>query len=366
MPSWGSPNEMIIFPIVELIRKEVKQLIAKGDITADSFIGGGSNILVQKDESTRKIEYNSSLLAILESNDYELVLEKSNPDRPNQLTGVIIDFGSVKEIINLIRENNKLSYVKINVILREPIETVLTNPFGMSGTDYASYIRNKRLWIYYNDIYTNEESTPEDISAAAIKMNFYHVLNEQLRSIYNVETDLSYDVLLSYLNNPLGMNMYDFIEYMLNKWIWTTDHPLINEDIKEEAHEKNEALREEYGIKEDVGTYDDYKEYLPNPLGMHEIDFTEYMKLKKEYLSLDPNNVDDAARIPINEAEREALLNKYYIYDNYNYEELEEYLKADDDDLFKEKTLLRIITTLNYDDDGKLIGVSSKTYEGET
>ena len=358
--SWGSTNEYLIFPIIDLIRKEVKSLIARGVITQESFMSKDGNILVQKDSTTNKIEYNTSLMARLESNDFDLVLEKNDPDNPKRLTSVVIKYGEdLKQVISLLREENKLKYVKIAVILNEPIENAFANPLGMSGDDFVQYIINKRTWSYYKTIYDNEESTSEQKNEAELKMTYVATLNQQLRNNYGVDGDvIAYEELVKYIPNPLGMTTEDYIKYILNKWIWISTHSDITQNVTDQAAEENQQLRDKYYILEDVGTYEEYAQYLPNPLGMYQNDFIEYMRLREEFLT-----IEDPEDVLINEAERKALLDKYYREeDNYTYEELVQYL-PEDSTLFNERTILKILISLNYKE-GKLYGVTSETQEG--
>lgn len=358
--SWGSNNEYFIFPIIDLVQKEVKSMISRGIITQDSFISPGDT-LIHKDERNNTIEYNTNLLSRLESNDYTLTLEKNDPDNPNKLTGVVIDFGGdLREVISLIRENNKLMNVKIALIIKEPMTSVIPNPLGMSGTDYVEYLLNKRYWTYYRDIYDDENSTPEAKNNALIKMTFYNTRNDELRRRYSVEDNLPYEELIKYVPNPLGMTVYDYVRYVHNKWIYISPHPAKTQEDVERAILENQQLRDTYFIAEDIGEYAEFAQYLPNPLCMQPDVFERYMRLRAEFLTL-----TDPELIAANEAERRAMLDELFIVeDNYTYEELTQYLQSSQEE-YLEKMLLKIVISLHYNVEGKFIGVTSETQEGE-
>lgn len=371
--SWGSNNELMIFPIIEIVRKEIKNMINNGQITLDQIYDsadavGGSKIYSSLDKSTTNIVYNTELLAKLESNDFELVLEKNDTEKPNMLTGVIISFGTtLKEVISLIRQNGKLTNVKIAIVLREATNEKLSNPLGMSMRDYCEYVRNKKAWRYYTDLLESGTASQEDINKANIRIPFLEARNSELRSVYGLEDsrDMTIDDYMKYMPNALGMDTYDFVEYMRNARCW--DFPEATQDEKNTAHEANIALRAKYVIPEDdyasYGTYEQLATKLPNPMGMHFNDFITYLDNIQEKVVLDPNDPEDVSRMLAIELENNDLVRRYYTEHNYDINLLESY-RDNNTTVFEERVLLRILISLSYSKDGKLLGVKSETLEG--
>lgn len=370
--AFGSTNEFMIFPIIEIVRKEIKNLILRGELSTEALEnaggGGNRNIVLHSDNSNKKIVYDGNLLMRLESNDFDLTLEKNDTDKPNMLTGVVIKYGEdLWQIINLIRENNKLTNVKISIVVREPVSEGVPNPYGMGGSDFIEYVKNKKVWQYYKLILDDESSTPEDKDYAQTRIYWLANRNQELRNMYGIplERDMSYEELMEFMLNPLGMEVFDFIKYCLNGRIWFSE--TATQEEKDDAHQANVNLRAKYFIsEEDAGAfkYDELKDYLPNPLGMHSNDFITYVENRQEIAGLDPTDPIQQAQIDQIQSENDALLAKYYITDDYSLGQLESYLTQNDTN-YQENVLLKILISLIYDKDGKLEGVKSETQEGD-
>jgi hypothetical protein len=174
--------------------------------------------------------------------------------------------------------------------------------------------------------------------------------NQNLRSLYGVLTDAyTYDMLVQFLPNPLGMPESDFITYVLNKKIYklySEGYDIPNE-VLAEATEQNALLRVNYLIQEDIFSYDMIKEYLPNPLGMSTEDFIAYYTLKENNLTEEDTESEQVFR------------DKYYISDDEDLtaEEMREYVNQsliDQDG----RLLFKIQVSLHYLQ-GKLNSVSS-------
>ena len=369
---WGSNNEMLIFPILELIKKEVKGMIRRGEITIDqmyeSASGSGGNILVSKDDNSNKIVLSANLLNKLESNDFELELEKKDPDNPKLLTGVVIKFSDeLLQIMSLVRQGGKLINVKMSIIVREPKFEKIDNPLAMGGDDFAEYVRNKRLYGYFDSIYNDPTSTPEEKELATQKKDYLSVRNQEIRNVYGItmEADLSLDELMSYMNNPLGMNAYDYVEYCRNARAWS--FPDATQEQRDDAHESSVSLREKYGILEDeAGAFplSFLAEFLKNPLGMHAGDYNEYVKTRQTIDSLDPSDIVQANQIRALEESNKAVADSYFIEDTFSTAQLEAYLGLNDTSYF-DKTLFRILISLFYSSEGKLEKVKSETLGGD-
>lgn len=367
---WGSNNELMIFPIIDIIRKEVKNMIRNGTITLDEILETpqGNNLYVATDNSSKQVNITGNLLTRLESNDFELTLEKNDPSKPNMLTGVVITFGDdLKQVINLLRQDNKLAYVKTSVILLEKSTEKIQNPYSMSGGDFVEYVRNKKVWMYYKNISEDESKSQQERDNARTKMEYLNVRNQELRNLYGIpdSADMPYEDLVKYIPNPLGMEMYDFIEYVKNIRCYMS--PNATQEQKDKAHEDNVALRIKYVIpEEDSGAfpYEELVQYLPNPLGMHHDDFVAYVKNRQEYLELDPSNPEHADDILRIEIENKNLLEKYFTEDTYLLGELEEYLERNTA-VYEERVLLQIVISLTYNKDGKLERVKSEVLEGD-
>lgn len=364
--AWGSNNEMMIFPIIDIVRREIKSMLRNGAITLEDIIESpqGNTTYITGDNST-EVTINGNLLTKLESNDFELTLEKNDPNRPSLLTGVIISYGEeLKQVISLLRQNNKLAFVKTAIVLREKVVEKIANPYGMSGGDFIEYVRNKKVWLANKEVYEDTSKTESERNSAYLKMTYLETRNQELRNLYGITVDVYYTDLLKYMPNPLGMAVYDFIEYLKNARCWNSTSA--TEDQKNEAHDANVALRTKYSILEEdswVFSYDELKTYLLNPLGMHEDDFTDYVTNRQIYVTLDSNSVEDQGEIIRIDTENSALLAKYFIEDTYTVDELISYLEANTAN-YEEKVLFRIVVTLNYNSNGKLGGVKSETLSG--
>ena len=384
---YGATNEYLIFPIIELIQKELRKALESGALDAlvnQANNRGGS---ITNTSTTTNITYEGNILDILESNDYEIELQKNDPDNPNILTAAIITYGrTLKLVINLIRESGKLTTVKMTVVKTEPISEVQMNPYNMSGSDFITYVRNKRKWRHYANIAADLGNPQEVIDHAQQQMLAIDLENTQLRNIYGIpmESDLPYENLVKYLRNPLAMDDYDFISYMWNARAWLGEYPGIPQEIKDKAHEENVLLREKYFISQEeyeMYTYAELKEYLPYPPGFHSDDFVTYVANKKEYaenLKQLETETDPVVRAILEDrnaailAHNQSLYDKYYTNPSYtlsgwddSLENLIEHLPKDDS-ILDEKVLLKIIISLIYNNEGMLSGVKSVTEQGES
>jgi len=369
---WGSQNELLIFPLIELIKKEVQSMVRKGEIVIDNIHslnqgGGGSNLYVSRD-SEGKLVIHANLLQRLESNDFELELMKDHPDFPNMLTSVVVKFGEeLHQIISLVRQGGKLRSVNISVVIREQIATNLVNPMGMSNNDFTTYTLNKKLWGHYNEIAANPDSSTEDKENANLKKTYYTTQNQQLRNVYGIldEADKSYDELKDYLPNPLGMQVVDFVTYCKNTRKY--NHPESTEADKLEAHESNKELRLKYNIPEDdygAFTYSDLEPYLPNPLGMLSVDFISFIENMREIETLDDSDPAQANRKQSLISVNEGLLEENYTSNPHSLAQLEQYTESNNVE-YEEKALLRILVSLIYNSEDKLTKVKSETLRGD-
>ncbi len=365
---FGSFGEYMIFPIIDIVRKEIRNQIMRGELSLETLQSHGiqnKNVLHQTEKTEKNIIYEGALLTRLESNDFDLTLEKNDPSNPNRLTGVVIKYGEdLWQTISLIRFGGKLTNVKITVTLREPISDIITNPFGMGGSHFVEYVRNKRILIHYDTVASDPESSPEEVHKAETRIIFLENRNQEIRNLYGIpiERDLYYHSLAEYIDNPLGMESVDFLRYCLNIRTWWAEEA--TQEEKEEAHQSSIALREKYNISEEdtaVFQYEDLKGFMANPLGMFSDEFTEYVANREELSYLDTTNPSHQDRIDELVDRNGYLLGKFFTVDEYSLSFLKEYLDTNLTE-YKETTLLRIMIDLIYDNAGKLASVKSETF----
>lgn len=138
----GANNEYMIFPIVDIVRKEVRNMVATEQLAVNGQ-ANQYNSVVNADHNT--VVYDDALKA-LDSHDYELELQRLDPAHPKLLTGVKLHYNErLYELITLIRNNGKLAQVKDSLIFREDAGLV-NNPLGMDSEDFWQYAENKRLY----------------------------------------------------------------------------------------------------------------------------------------------------------------------------------------------------------------------------
>lgn len=324
---FGIANEYIAYAIAELARKETKKYLTnQGTQIINQYFNegsdgseGGTGTQVSKDWKII-----SNVLATLESNNFDLKLLKDDPSNPNRLTGVLIEFEeNVTQLVELNRAGGKLSEVVISVFIKEDTMYDIQNPFNMPANVFLKYMFNKYSIKYHTEIITNQDSTEEEKMEAMQKREVADIENQNLRSLYGVLTDgYTYDMLVQFLPNPLGMVEEDFIAYVLSKKIYklySEGYDIPNE-VLAEATEQNALLRVNYLIQEDIFSYDMIKEYLPNPLGMNTEDFLAYYTLKESNLT--GEDLESTA-----EAEQ-VFRDKYYILDeeDLTVEQMQEYV----------------------------------------
>lgn len=126
--AFGSQNDFMIFPLMNLIKQEIRRAAADGTLADYGVVStaktGGltPTQLAQSTGTTTGLD----LLEILESNDYQIEFEKKDLTNTKMLTGVIITFRSGhKQLIGLVRENGKLTGVKISLFRTVPTELML-------------------------------------------------------------------------------------------------------------------------------------------------------------------------------------------------------------------------------------------------
>jgi len=359
--SWGSQNEFLIFPIIELIDKEIKRLMLQGELSISNLERYSSlqnpNIVFSQVTNQTNIQVRQAL-SLLESNDYKLSLKK---DEEGKLQNVEIRYtDDIRALIELVRQSGKLSLVRVNLLSKEEMKDEVSNPFGMMKIDFFEYVRNKYLWERYNEIYTDDSQPQEKRDKAKQRMDELHARNGELRNKYGVkeENDLSYEELKGLVPNIMCMDEYDFIEYCRNmRWWFATD----SQEEKDEAHQRNVELRQKYNIaEEDAAMFklEDVKDDLPNPLGMHTEDFKTYVENREKIEEAVEITDEIQALMEINQK----LLQEYYIEDTYTLDELKQYLVSESED--NEVLLLQIEISLSYNKEGKLENVESKTVVG--
>jgi hypothetical protein len=363
---WGSNNELMIFPIIELIHKELsKSLNTK---SGSSTQGLSTTEILYQEFNNNSINNSSTLLTQLESNDYELVLEKNDPLFPNRLTSVSIVFtADLTEKVQLNRgTNGKLSSVDVTVLMRVPNNASnAINPLGMSEGDFLTYVRNKIGWTHYNNISQDPDSTQQEKDYAETRKVFYSAQNDQLRSLYMLAGDIySLNELCSYLDNPLTMSRDDFITYVFNRWtIEKSTHTDITQDIKDGAAIQNQTIMTTYFLDVDMYTYEELVSHLYSPFAIYYDDYNYYVGAKKELSSIDPVLYPDRV-IELNTL-IDSTLDKYYIVsDNTLQTELDRLLALWVSYMtsgYTTKTLLKIIISLIYSGEGKLLNVKSET-----
>jgi hypothetical protein len=379
--SYGSQNELIIFPIIDLIRTEIRKMIKTGDIASEDIQSRAmannvfSNI-TSTNNYTKTVNY-SNILSMLESNDYDLTMERKDTLFPKRLTGVLIKYSEfLASQITLNRDGSKLAGVTITVVAREPSNNMVSNPLGITADDYIKFVRNGIMWTYLNNtVVHSDSSTDLEKQDAAIRMSQLHVSNDEIRNRYGLKDAQipKVEELLKYMPNPLAMDDIDYIDYCTAKWIWLNgvNFPGITQSIKDEAHSKAVTLRNKYGI---VGETQDFyylikytsynKDITPiinYPL--HPDDLVALYNLKKKIT--DP--ATDPSEIQGLQDEKLAVGNKYYIAGWQNsemtWELLEPHLPKDTTE-YTERTILKINISLNYNQ-GKLEGVKSEIVEGD-
>jgi hypothetical protein len=395
----GSTSEMLIFPILEIVNKEVQKALngtqlAKLIESVNNSTGSG--YISDPGEGNNNIVYDKNVLNALESNDYEVTFEHKDPSNPKLLTAVVLMFGQfLKEKVNLIRTGSKLTSVKIVVMKIEPISEITPNPYGMSGLDFAEYVRNKRKWEYYMHIQADTSNSQEVRDNAKQQMNYAEIRNEELRNVYMIDplSDLPYDELLKYLQNPLAMDKTDFVLYMRNLRIALKEHPDVTTAMVTKASDDNKKLRARYFIEEDDNTYTykELKKFLPNPPGFTDEDFVTYVTNKENYIKLNTVTVPDleakiaAETDPVKlvdlqkeldaaKAQMQQIVEENVGLRNDNFALIDSPTTGWDDsldklkpylpkpaDVYSEKVLFNILISLIYDSNGKLDKVTSVT-----
>lgn len=381
---YGIANEYLAYVIAEIARNEARKFISGEGVYIINNINNSASVPDSNNINNKNVQIIANVLNTLESYNYKLELLKQDPSDPDKLTSVVITFDeNVKEIIELIRTDEKLNSVIISVYIKDDTIKDAENPFNMPTTVFIKYVFNKYKYAYYNNIFLDENSTPEQKEEAQQKMNEAHLENLNLRNLYNIPTDsYNYNDLAIFLPNPLGMMEDDFVKYVLNKKIYMLMQSGYNipQEIVDTAINENVYLRESYLIPEDVYSYNDLKNYLPNPLGMTKEDFMEYYKIKtnnqeilEQIQKLQNEGADESEIIALKQQIYESeqpLRDKYYIIvevdEKYNvtsdedmsYEELKTFVetnKLEED----ERLLFKIEVSLNYSR-GKLDSVESK------
>ena len=128
----GTNNEFIIFPILDLIKKELR---SREDI---------------KEHTTPAIAPSmyKDILEGLESPDYELTLNREN----DMLSNVVIDYSNgARLVIDLIREADNLVQVMSSILTRRSMENISGNPYFMTSFDFYNYVKYKVELDYYNN-----------------------------------------------------------------------------------------------------------------------------------------------------------------------------------------------------------------------
>jgi hypothetical protein len=385
--SYGVANDYLAYAVLEMIKKEMRKFMSgEGIQIVNNYNNEEYSETVPKEVDIQLV---SNVLATLESYNYSLTLLRQDPSYPKRLTGIIIVFEeNVKQIIQLIRSNDKLTEVIIEVFTLEQSINNTENPFNMPVNVFAEYMLNKYAYNFYTEIINDPESTPEEIDEATNKRNEVAVKNQNIRSLYGIlSDDYSYDMLVQFLLNPLNMTENDFIKYVLNKKIYKLDSEgyVISQEDLDRAYSENIELREIYLINDDIYSYEVLKQYLPNPLGMTSEDFLSYYNIKKDNVILleqiDELILNGAPQSEITDIRQQIYLAEQPYRDNYfimtgvdneynvicpedmNYEDMKNIAEQGLLNIM-DKLLFKINVSLNYNM-GSLNGVNSKINFGE-
>lgn len=128
----GTNNEFIIFPILDLIKKELRSYEDIKSHTAPVITPS---------------RY-SDILEGLESPDYELTLNREN----DMLSNVVIDYSNgARLVLDLIREADSLVQVMSSILTRRNVENISGNPYFMTSFDFYNYVKYKVELDYYNN-----------------------------------------------------------------------------------------------------------------------------------------------------------------------------------------------------------------------
>lgn len=178
----GTQNESLIFPILQLIQKEMQRAVETRSI---DFTG---NQYINVDNSINKNVTYSDVKSALDSNDYELTFIKDD----GVLQAVkLVYTQKLYELISLIRDNGKLVAVKDSLVAIVD-EVTEKNPLGMNDLDFIEYCNNKQL--------AEDPTTPAE-TVAELKER-----NQDLRDLYGILTDdYSYEDLYPYLQGDGGV-----------------------------------------------------------------------------------------------------------------------------------------------------------------
>jgi hypothetical protein len=365
---YGLANEYIAYAILDLARNETRKYLKdNGTYIINQQVEDNVEVTPQEMErDNRKLI--AAVLTTLESNNFKLKLNK------NALTGkldsILINFDeNVKQLIELVRMNNKLASVVVSVFTVSDSMYTVVNPFNMPTEVFVQYMLNKYSIVYYTEVIANPESTPEEVTEAQEEIERADLANQNLRSLYGVLVDsYSYDALVQFLPNPLGMEERDFVTYMLNKKIWIlhSEGLGIPADVLEQAIEDNARLRDTYRIERDLYHYDQLKEYLPNPLGMTTEDFFNYYDVKKinfeeyEEIMNDPESTQEEIADVLEQAalREQPFKDKYFLVEDMDYAEMTAFIQENEIDM-GDRLLFKIEVSLNYFM-GKLETVESK------
>ena len=238
----GASHEYLAMQILDLVKTEInKNSLATSQTIINNY---GISVNSTPGEIKKSIKVDQ-IYSRLNSDNFTLKLMYEDTLNPKYLTSVVMVFEeNVKLLINLIRIGKKLSSVSSSILLLTSAQNSINNPMGMVTTDFILYLMNKKAWSYFNqqvqDLANHPEHYPtltvqeitDKITALNVKKAQMELGNSDLRSIYGILGDnTSYNDLIHYAPNPVGMVDEDYIAYVLNKEIYRVKTPQLRLDM---------------------------------------------------------------------------------------------------------------------------------------
>lgn len=217
--SFGTEANYIIFPLMELIKKEIDRdkSVVSNNVTAIAQ----QDVLSNVNQVNNSVVDYSSIYDVMNSFEYDIELFKNDENFPGRLSSAVITYSEILQItFKLIREDvtGRLQSVDISIKRASSSIEDRSNPYGMLPEDYRTYVLNGAWWGYYNGIVNDPLTSPTEKDAAVASMMAANQENITLRGKYGVrypEDALSLDQYLTFMNNPYLMYDVDYAFYCL-------------------------------------------------------------------------------------------------------------------------------------------------------
>jgi hypothetical protein len=371
----GSQDNYLIYPIIDLVRSELKKMLISGELTSDlidSYTDGSPSGLIGDQVYINQIKYYGALLSILESNDFTLELIRNYSSDPDIVTDVIINYGGYYKLLVSLLFDAELLLIKVTLTLTTLTETskLLNNPLGIPPEPFITYLKLLKAqdWYTYQINVTNNNSLRPTLTSILDGIN-------NLKALYNIQYTLPITELTPFLDNPLGAPKKEYIDFVRSKWILSrTSDPTITQLERDTAQDLIDTTWAGYmnnNWDKQILSLDYLSKFLPNPLFMEEDMFQSYVDNKIEYTTLDLSNATDAIRATELLAENTTYRNFVHVNDGVfpltnrpmSLDQHKTFLKGTSNVEVEEKIILQVVLTFEYDGD-ILLRVVSETVKG--